>query len=92
MMQPPFSPNCFAARLEVSSKVEHIRVELAMKLFVVYVVQGQPDEDTGIVDKDVHLAECFSVSLKNRSISSDEVTLPCTAMAFPPATLIFSTT
>src|SRR6202162_6066738 len=38
-------------------KSEYIRVELAMKLLFVYVLQGQVSEDAGIVNEYVHIAE-----------------------------------
>jgi hypothetical protein len=38
-------------------KSEYIRVELAMKLLFVYVLQGQVGEDAGIVNEYVHIAE-----------------------------------
>jgi hypothetical protein len=57
MMQPPLSPNCFTARLEVSRSPRTFRVELAVKLLRADVLQRQVGEHTGIVDEDVHIAE-----------------------------------
>ena len=73
--------------LQHVSKSKEVRVHSyrTVKPFV-HVLQQQVNKDAGIINSTSALPEvCFSVSLKKRSISSDEVTLPCTAMAFPPA-------
>src|SRR3989442_65898 len=50
--------------------------------------KGRYAKTPALLTRTSTLPSCLSVSLKIRSISSDELTLPCTAIAFPPAALI----
>jgi len=47
----------FCSTFGSQKKSEYIRVELAMKLLFVYVLQGQVSEDAGIVNEYVRIAE-----------------------------------
>src|SRR5438477_3272176 len=53
------------ARLEVRFTGRLLSVELAMKLLFVYVLQGHVvEEDAGVVDKDVYIAELLLCLVK----------------------------